>query len=229
MSDVRVNTWMACRAVGVSVAALAALGAVAGVLAPPGIDVLADAPATVDDVIGAAAALAIWALLAWVATSLVLSVLATVPDVCGPVVVRCAEVVAPRLLRRLIAVAIGVAVAGGAAPALAATSRGPAGVPAAVASVPTKSFSPAAITTGPALFAGGDHLPIPVLDRPASSGVVVVAPGDCLWSIAARHLGPTATTSDIAREWRRWYDVNRLVIGPDPDLILPGQRLTSPA
>lgn len=229
MSDVRVNTWMVCRAVGVSVAALAALGAVAGVLAPPDIDVLADAPATVDDVIGAAATLAIWALLGWVATSLVLSVLAAVPDVCGPVVVRCAEVVAPRLVRRLIAVAVGLAVAGGAAPALAATSRGPAPVPAAIASVPTNNLSPVANTTGAAVLAGGDHAPIPSLDRPAPSAVVVVAPGDCLWSIAARHLGPTATTSDIATEWRRWYDVNRLVIGSDPDLILPGQRLTSPA
>jgi len=137
--------------------------------------------------------------------------------------------VAPPLLRRFVAVAVGAAVAGGAAPALAAPSRGPAPLLAAVVSVATNHVSPTATTTGPAVLASGDHAPMPSLDRPAPSVAVIVAPGDCLWSIAARHLGPTATTGGIATEWRRWYDTNRLVIGPDPDLILPGQRLTPPA
>jgi LysM domain len=54
---------------------------------------------------------------------------------------------------------------------------------------------------------------------------VVVAPGDTLWAIAARSLGPGASDADIDAAWRRLYDLNRAEIGPDPDLIRPAQRL----
>ncbi len=63
----------------------------------------------------------------------------------------------------------------------------------------------------------------------ASARPVVVRPGDTLWAIAAGRLGPGAGDSAVASEWPRWYAANRAVIGPDPDLILPGQRLTPPA
>jgi len=61
-----------------------------------------------------------------------------------------------------------------------------------------------------------------------AAGVVVVRPGDCIWLIAARRLGPTATTGDIAAESGRWYGANAPVVGPDPDLIRPGQVLIAP-
>lgn len=57
---------------------------------------------------------------------------------------------------------------------------------------------------------------------------VVVVSGDTLWDIAARHLGAGATVEQIAAEWPRWYAANQGVIGPDPDLILPGTRLAPP-
>ncbi|WP_239394133.1 LysM peptidoglycan-binding domain-containing protein [Frankia sp. CiP3] len=57
---------------------------------------------------------------------------------------------------------------------------------------------------------------------------IVVLRGDTLWAIAARSLGPGATTAQIAREWPRWWAANEHVIGPDPDKILPGQRLQPP-
>lgn len=57
---------------------------------------------------------------------------------------------------------------------------------------------------------------------------VVVRRGDTLWDIAARHLGPGASAADVAAEWPRWHDANRRQIGADPDLILPGLRLTPP-
>lgn len=57
---------------------------------------------------------------------------------------------------------------------------------------------------------------------------VVVRRGDTLWDIAARHLGPGASLADVAAEWPRWYAQNAGVIGPDPDLILPGLELTVP-
>ena len=57
---------------------------------------------------------------------------------------------------------------------------------------------------------------------------LVVHRGDSLWSIAARHLGREATTSQIDAEWHRWFAANRLVIGNDPNAIRPGQVLSSP-
>ena len=58
---------------------------------------------------------------------------------------------------------------------------------------------------------------------------VVVRRGDTLWDIAARYLGPAATTGEIAREWPHWFAVNRSVIGNDPDHLVPGERLRIPA
>lgn len=60
-------------------------------------------------------------------------------------------------------------------------------------------------------------------------GSVVVRSGDSLWSITARHLGPRATDAQVAAAWPRWYAANRTVIGPDPGLIRPGQRLVPPS
>jgi nucleoid-associated protein YgaU len=57
---------------------------------------------------------------------------------------------------------------------------------------------------------------------------LVVRRGDSLWSLAARHLGAGATDAEIAAAWPRWFDANRAVIGDDPDLLRPGQRLRPP-
>lgn len=58
---------------------------------------------------------------------------------------------------------------------------------------------------------------------------VTVRRGDTLWDLAASHLSPGATDAEVATAWQRWYATNRHIIGPDPDLILPGQVLTVPA
>ena len=57
---------------------------------------------------------------------------------------------------------------------------------------------------------------------------VVVAPGNSLWSISERQLGPGATGAQIARGVERIYALNRDLIGADPDLILVGQRFALP-
>ena len=50
--------------------------------------------------------------------------------------------------------------------------------------------------------------------------------GDSLWRIAARHLGPDATTAQTAREVNRLWELNQQRIGTgNPDLIFPGQTL----
>lgn len=57
---------------------------------------------------------------------------------------------------------------------------------------------------------------------------MVVAPGDSLWLIASRRLGPEASDAAISAEWRRWYAANRGVVGADPNVIHPGQSLHAP-
>ena len=65
-------------------------------------------------------------------------------------------------------------------------------------------------------------------------GTVVVRPGDTLWSIAAADLAERGAAespapTDVAAYWPRLYALNLGVIGPDPAVIEPGQRLRLPA
>jgi hypothetical protein len=85
---------------------------------------------------------------------------------------------------------------------------------------------------GPALLSG---LPLP--DRavapsrasaPPTLPTLLVRPGDSLWSIAAHDLGPGASSTAIDARWRAIYAANRALVGPDSDLIEPGQRLRLP-
>lgn len=90
--------------------------------------------------------------------------------------------------------------------------------------------------------AQADRTGVPNPDRPQSNNPVTRAPfrqvdahqqvvvkrGDNLWNIAKSHLPDGASNAEINREWHRWYDANRQVIGENPDVILPGQILTPP-
>jgi membrane protein implicated in regulation of membrane protease activity len=59
--------------------------------------------------------------------------------------------------------------------------------------------------------------------------VVVVEPGDSLWSISEERLGPDATARRIAKHTERLWALNRERIGSgDPNLILAGQQLLAP-
>jgi hypothetical protein len=58
--------------------------------------------------------------------------------------------------------------------------------------------------------------------------VVVVRPGDTLWAIARAGLPPHADAGAVARRVREIHRTNRSVIGADPDLIRPDQRLLMP-
>jgi hypothetical protein len=59
----------------------------------------------------------------------------------------------------------------------------------------------------------------------ARQRLVIVRPGDTLWSIAARDLAPGATPGQVAGRCEAIYRHNHGVIGSDPDLIRPGQVL----
>lgn len=87
--------------------------------------------------------------------------------------------------------------------------------------------------TGPgsaAVEAALEGLPLPdrATGAPRRAGVgalVEVRAGDSLWRIARRLLPDGAADSAVARSAARLYADNRPLLGPDPDLIFPGQRL----
>jgi LysM repeat protein len=64
--------------------------------------------------------------------------------------------------------------------------------------------------------------------RSTTSTTVVVRAGDTLWGIARRSLPVDATDEQVAAAWPAWYRANQATIGPDPDLIRPGQVLLAP-
>lgn len=61
-----------------------------------------------------------------------------------------------------------------------------------------------------------------------SEPVAVVRPGDTLWGLAAADLPAGADDGAVTRRWQEIYRANRQLIGPDPDLIQPAQRLRLP-
>ena len=74
---------------------------------------------------------------------------------------------------------------------------------------------------------------LPLPDRAVAAAhhaqpTVVVRPGDTLWSLTAADLPPGSPDRRIARRWHEVYAANRSLIGPDPDVIVPGQRLRLP-
>ncbi|MHA7153656.1 LysM peptidoglycan-binding domain-containing protein [Arthrobacter sp. TMN-50] len=86
--------------------------------------------------------------------------------------------------------------------------------------------APAPVDGGPLLGRPSRTAPNPPAD-PAPA-LVVVTPGDSLWTLAAHHLGPFATDVEIAAAWPQWHRENREIIGDDPNLLLPGQMLRIP-
>ncbi|MEP9364245.1 hypothetical protein ABLE68_14860 [Nocardioides sp. CN2-186] len=127
----------------------------------------------------------------------------------------------PASVRRVVLAACGVALVGGLATPAIATPGDPheargsvslAGLP-----LPDRAVSTA--------LPGGAHVhtgPVRSRDRTAE---VVVAPGDSLWAIASRDLGPGASDAQVAGRTHELYRLNLAQIGPDPDLIQPATRL----
>ena len=70
---------------------------------------------------------------------------------------------------------------------------------------------------------------VAVTARPTSGKPVVVRQGDTLWAIAARSLPAGASARETAVACDQWFDTNRSVIGDNPHLIFPLQRLVPPS
>jgi hypothetical protein len=71
-------------------------------------------------------------------------------------------------------------------------------------------------------------LPLPDLPSSPRATMIAVHYGDSLWSIAESELPAQAPSSAVAAQAALLYTANRRIIGTDPDLILPGQRLDAP-
>ena len=175
----------------------------------------------IDHVVAACAGSAAWLFLGWLACGTALVAAGALPGTLGRVAGRVSARVVPGAMRRLLSAALGVS--------LAAAGTGGVATPAhALPAHPTASPQAAPTATTPPSSAGLS----PDLDWPlavaAGPRVVTVRSGDSLWAIAAADLPPHAGPPAISAAWPRWWSANRDVIGPDPDLLHPGQRLTAP-
>jgi nucleoid-associated protein YgaU len=158
----------------------------------------------------AAGALACCAVWAWVVTGVVLSqALAGRP--------RAPAAGVPRWLRTAVLVACGLAVVGAGGTAHAQDGRDD--------EVREEHREVLAGLPPPERVLGGVR---PAPSSPPEPVVHVVRSGDSLWDIAAADLGGRPDTARIAAHWHRIYRLNRTVVGPDPDLIHPGQELRMP-
>lgn len=179
------------------------------------------------DVLAGGCAAALLGCVGWVLTSTALVVAAHLARLLAPdsavllTLSGLAERGCPAAARALVAVTLGLAVGtAAAAPALADPSGGSAGDAASGVltglALPDRATGQAPATSAPRTAS----------QRP--DRVVVVRPGDSLWSIAAGLLGHGAGDARVNRAWHRLHHANLSRIGDDPDLIQPGTRLLVP-
>jgi nucleoid-associated protein YgaU len=183
-----------------------------------------------DVVLAEVSATLLWIVAAWLAVGIAAALLACVPGWVGRVSGAASRRMLPAALRRVVAGSAGLGVLLAPLPAAFATSAGPAPKLAA-ATLPAPVWPGAPERVGrPDPSPATEH---PKAEHPKAPHADVehpvrVQPGDSLWLIAARRLGPTADPAQVAASWPRWYAANRHVIGADPDLIRPGQLLSPP-
>jgi nucleoid-associated protein YgaU len=215
----------------------------------------APGPAAPGAVVALAAALTAWVVLTWLTLATAAALATAAVAGVGSPAHTVALALAPGAARRIVSAALGLAIVGApvaaALPAaasvatvLTAADRAhddhtgwqidlpPARVPGRPAATVPAGWTPdrPALThrrsaheeSAARLVTGPSRAERRVADE------VVVRRGDSLWDIAARHLGADASAADVAVEWPRWHQANRDVIGSDPDLLIPGQRLVPP-
>jgi len=222
------------------VATAAAMGGIAVLLGaltpafPAMTDAVAGAQRTVDTqgadaLIGSVAGLLAWTVWLWGAVGLVLTAASAVPGAVGSAARLLLHVALPAGARRSATVLLGIGL-GIVAPVTGAVLPGvgpsaSAGVGQDVPDWPSSAVP----TTGLPDWPGT----APAAGLPSDpAGERVVVPGDCLWHIAADsllgQLGRLPSDGEVATAVAAWWQANADVIGPDPDLLLPGQVLRAP-
>jgi nucleoid-associated protein YgaU len=234
---------MSLRRLAATALAMASIAVVLAALSP-GTAVLRSAvthPQQLTDAAGPEAVVLAWsALLAWLTWAwgtlgLALTALSAVPGLVGAAARLFLRAVLPAGARRGAALALGIGLGVGlAAPAYAAPAPIP--VPAGApdwAPAPSAAVPSAAVPalTGPAVAAPRATTDAP--DWPAAApGAYTVVPGDCLWDLAATRLQGTSGAApgddEVAAAVTAWWRANAATIGPDPDLLRPGQVLLPP-
>jgi resuscitation-promoting factor RpfA len=199
--------------------------------------------AGIDDVVGLAASVFAGAVLGWMGLLTVLTAAARIPGLAGRAAAKTAVRLAPSVVTGLVRAGVGLTVV--ATPAMVTMpAAAAAGVPVSAHDADDSEDLATAALPGVgrpgdapvrAELVGATNSKQPDSRKDGRSGrattpdAVVVAPGDCLWTIAARAIGPSATDAEIAATWPRWYARNRGVVGADPDLLIPGTVLRPPA
>lgn len=217
-----------------------AMGLIATALAsltPPNgelVRVLAAPQRTVDSagpdalVVATAGSLA-WIVWTWGALGLILTATSALPGVLGTAAGLATQVLLPAGARRSAGLILGLGLAISAPVAGVAVPAPPAAAAASAGGVPDW---PGEVV--PAAAPAPTSVPDWPADAPAVAerGSHVVVRGDCLWRIAEVRLRERAAISptdvEIARAVHAWWTANADVIGPDPDLLLPGQVLRPP-
>jgi hypothetical protein len=172
-----------------------------------------------DALLLSAAGLAAWAFWAWGALGLALTAASAAPGLVGGAAGLLARVVLPAGARRSAALALGIGL-GVAVPVLLGPPAGS-----------DRPVLAAAVTSAVPDWPTADSPGVPDWPADQTSGTHVVVRGDCLWDIAAERLrasGHTASDAEIAGAVQLWWSANADVIGPDADVILPGQVLRPP-
>jgi nucleoid-associated protein YgaU len=229
-------------------AAMALLAVALGTLTPElsvMTGALADAQGTADTagpdaLVLSAAGLLAWAVWIWGAVGLALTAATALPGLLGGTARLLLQGVLPSGARRSAALALGIGLSVSAP--LVATAAGLPALPAASAAEADSVVPdwPAAPAGSAATVPDWPTTPEPpsssaVPDWPAGpdvTGAHVVVRGDCLWHIATEQLldqlDRPPDDHEVASAVRAWWRANADVIGPDPDLLLPGQVLLPP-
>jgi nucleoid-associated protein YgaU len=212
-----------------------------GAVADAGLDLqrVVDTAGTETVLLAAVAALA-WAVWLWGALGLTLTALSALPGVAGSMARALTRCLLPAGTRRAAALALGVGLVTS-GPLVAGCTPASGALPQAVAVASAQG--PTAPSDGPVADwpqasaptpAQPPVSPAPVPDWPVPApGEHVVLRGECLWDIAVadliRRTGGTPTDGEVAAAVDAWWHANAAVIGPDPDLLLPGQVLRPPS
>lgn len=179
-----------------------------------------------DAAVGTVAGALLWLTALWLMLGLLVTVVSRFAGRPDGLLEALSRRITPALIRRLVTTATGASLVLTPTAAIAAPMAPPpllATVGAALPAPPTPS-----IPVAPTPLLPAETTPGPPLDPPPAAGSVLVKPGDSLWRITAQRLGPSASERQIAVGWPYWYRANRQVIGRDPNLIRPGERLTMP-